>query len=273
MVENAFMRARHLSESASQSAQGLNRQWWENLPMTYAGWEQEVRDIDSFADVERAFLGSNPWIDNNFDFSKWAGKRVLEIGCGSGAAACLFAKAHADVVAIDLTERAAKLTRMNALSQKLNIMTLNMDAEKIAFESGRFDFVFSWGVLHHSSRPLDAFQEVGRLLNLGGEGLIMVYNRNSLRYYLKGLYWLIVKGKIVGGDTLESVQRHYTDGYYHKHYRPTELESVLASLGLKTKKTSIDHMAKKMIPLIPKSLDDFFKRTVGWLLIVEFVKE
>ena len=93
MEENAYVHARHLSESASQSPQELNKQWWENLPMTYVEWEKEDRLPESFAEVEKAFLQNNPWIGNNFNFSKWRGKRVLEIGCGSGAATCLFAKA------------------------------------------------------------------------------------------------------------------------------------------------------------------------------------
>lgn len=273
MKESSFLKARHLADSASQSSQELNKQWWENLPMTYEDWEKGDRLPKDFAELEKIFLQSNPWISKNFDFSKWRDKKVLEIGCGSGAATCLFAKAHANVVAIDLTEMATKLTKMNALSQKLSVEVFNMDAEKTAFESGSFDFVFSWGVLHHSSTPLEAFREVSRLLHLGGEGLIMVYNKNSLRYFLKGSYWLIVKGKFFAGDSLETVQRHFTDGYYHKHFTPAELVSSLASVGLKTKKISIDHMAKKMIPFVPKVLDDYLKRTMGWLLLVEFVKE
>lgn len=272
MEENSFLKARHLAESASQSPQELNKQWWENLPMTYVEWEKDDRLPESFAEVEMAFLQNNPWISNNFNFSKWRDKRVLEIGCGSGAATCLFAKVHANVVAIDLTEMATKLTKMNALGQNLNVEVYNMDAEKTSFESESFDFVFSWGVLHHSSAPQETFREVSRLLCSGGEGLIMVYNRNSLRYYLKGLYWLILKGKLFVGDSLATAQRYFTDGYYHKHYTPAELVSSLASVGLKTKKTSIDHMAKKMVPFIPKNLDDYLKRTMGWLLIVEFVK-
>ena len=273
MEENSFLKARHLADSASQSSQELNKQWWENLPMTYEDWGKGDRLPKDFAELEKIFLQSNPWIGKNFDFSKWKNKRVLEIGCGAGPATCLFAKAHANVVAIDLTEMAIKLTKMNALSQKLSVDLLNMDAEKTAFESGSFDFVFSWGVLHHTFTPLKAFREVSRLLHVGGEGLIMVYNRNSLRYYLKGLYWLIAKGKFLAGDSLETAQRYYTDGYYHKHYTTAELVSSLASVGLKTRKTSITHMAKQMIPFLPKKLDDYLKRTMGFLLIVEFVKE
>lgn len=272
MEQNAYQRARHQSESTAMSAQELNRKWWESLPMTYVDWDEADRLPQDFVQVEQAFLQNNPWIGDNFDFTALRGKRVLEIGCGAGAASCLFARAGAKVVAIDLTATAAKLTEMNSRSQKLKVDVLNMDAEKTAFAKGSFDFVFSWGVLHHSSNPLRAFSEVSRVLGAGGAGLIMVYNRSSLRYWLKGLYWLIIKGRLFFGDTLQSVQRHYTDGYYHQHYTPAELVALLASAGLEVQRISIDHMNKKMIPLIPRALDDYLKRTFGWLLIVEFIK-
>lgn len=273
MEETPFLKARHMAESASQSSQQLNKEWWENLPMTYEGWDKTDRLQNDFVVLENLYLQSNPWLIKSFDFSKWKNKRVLEIGCGSGAATCLFAKAGANVVAIDLTEVATNLTKANVESQRLSVEVFNMDAERTSFESKSFDFVFSWGVLHHSSAPLEAFREVSRVLRSGGEGLIMVYNRNSLRYYLKGLYWLIVKRMILAGDTIETAQRYFTDGYYHKHYTSAELASSLASVGLQTKKISIDHMAKKMIPFIPKCLDDRLKSTLGWFIVVEFVKE
>ena len=273
MAENAYQKARDQSEATVGSAQSRNRLWWENLPMTYAAWEGDDRSPGQPAEVEKAFLESNPWLVDNFDFSKWRGKRVLEIGCGAGAASCLFAKAGAEVTAIDLTAAAASLTRANASAQRLDVTVLNMDAEKTAFGAETFDFIFSWGVLHHSSDPNAAFKELARLLRMGGEGLIMVYNRNSLRYYLKGLYWLLAKGKLFEGETMASVQRYFTDGYYHRHYTPAELAAILAGLGLKARTISVSHMAKKMIPYVPLWLDNYLKRTMGWLLIVEFVKE
>lgn len=272
MEDNAYQKARNASESSATSAQELNRQWWEKLPMTYVDWERDERNPGSARQVEAAFLSSNPWLAGHFDFSKWAGRRVLEIGCGAGAASCLFAKGGADVIAIDLTAAAMRLTRDNARQQALDVAVLNMDAEKTAFRSESFDFVFSWGVLHHSSRPEVAFGEVARILKQGGECLLMVYNRNSLRYYFKGLYWLLAKGKLFRGDTLASVQRHFTDGYYHKHYTAAELVAALAAAGLHVSSTAVSHMAKKMIPWIPLWLDEYLKRTLGWLLIVEVSK-
>jgi hypothetical protein len=57
----------------------------------------------------------------------------------------------------------------------------------------------------------------------------MVYHRDSLRYWLKGLICLVLKGKAFKGEGFEAVQRHYTDGYYHKHYSRSELAQAMRS--------------------------------------------
>ncbi len=149
-----------------------------------------------------------------------------------------------------------------------------MDAQRLAFRSGAFDYAFAWGVLHHSANPAAAFEEVSRVLVPGGRGLIMVYNRLSLRYYLKALYWLVLKGKIMDvGPSLSKVQRYFTDGYYQRHFSAGELARDLSESGLIVTRVSITHMAKKMIPLIPRRLDGYLKRTLGFLLVVQFVKQ
>ena len=100
----------------------------------------------------------------------------------------------------------------------------------------------------------------------------MVYNRLSLRYYLKGLYWLFFKRKIFKGYSLRTVQRFFTDGYYHNHFTAKELALSLSDVGLTTHRISITHMSKRMIPFILRRLDDYWKTKYGWLLIAEFYK-
>jgi ubiquinone/menaquinone biosynthesis C-methylase UbiE len=275
MSDNPFLKARKKAESISDDPQQLNRQWWEELPMTYVDWHsdnRELTDSKDFVQLENIFLKINPWLMENFDFTKFSGQKVLEIGCGSGAASCLFAKGGAKVTAIDLTENAVKTTKKNAHTQNLKIQVQIMDAEKTGFESESFDYAFSWGVLQLSHNPSAAFKEISRILKPGKSGLIMVFNKSSLRYYLKGIYWLLVKGKIFKGDSLSSVQRFFTDGYYYKHYIPKELVSELSDIGLTADRISISHMDKKMIPFVSKKFDDYLKKKYGLLLIVEFQK-
>jgi len=100
----------------------------------------------------------------------------------------------------------------------------------------------------------------------------MIYNKNSLRYYINGLYWLSLKRKIFKGHSLKSVQSFYTDGFYHRHFTPLELRRGLAKLNLKCEKITITHMGTKMIPFLPKSIVDWIKSRYGWLLVIEFKK-
>ena len=255
--------------------QDKNKSWWEGLPMTYEDWDSKNRvptTKEEFLKVEERFLSGNPFLYDKFDFNKFKGKKVLEIGCGSGAASCLFAKGGAKVTSADITQTAINITKNNARLQKVKLIVSRQDAEKLNFPDNSFDFIFSWGVLHHSQNTPKAFEEVARVLKKGGKGLIMVYNKNSLRYYVNGFYWLFLKGKIFKGYNLEKVQDFYTDGFYHRHFTPKELKKELEKLGLKCKRISVTHMGTRMIPLLPKRAVENLKRKYGWLLVIEFEK-
>jgi ubiquinone/menaquinone biosynthesis C-methylase UbiE len=256
-------------------AQGKNKTWWEKLPMTYADWEKKERiprTKKDFVEVEKKFLDGNPYIRDKFNFKELNGKKVLEIGSGSGAASCLFAKAGAYVTAVDITKNAIKITKNNAKVQNVKINAIRQDAEKLAFKDNTFDYVFSWGVLHHSKDTQKTFSEVYRVLKKGGSGLIMIYNKNSLRYYINGLNWLILRGKLFSGYGLKSVQSFYTDGYYHRHFTPYELKKCIGKTGLAPRNIIITHMGTRFAPLLPKRFEDWLKSRFGWLLAIKFEK-
>lgn len=265
-------RARQAAENASSDPQARNAAWWNELPMTYRSWDAASRTdltADDFIALEREFLDGNPWFERHYDFGRHAGQRVLEIGCGAGVATGLFAKAGAIVTAVDLTETAVQLTARNCETQGLRVDLRQMDAEHLDFPDRSFDYVFSWGVLHHTADTEAAYREVARVLRHGGECLTMVYNRTSFRYWVRGLEWLLLRGRLLRRETLRSVQRFYTDGYYHRHFTRREVLAVHQSVGLSPQRTSVTHMAKRMTPKVPLAVDDWLKERAGWLLIVE----
>jgi 2-polyprenyl-3-methyl-5-hydroxy-6-metoxy-1,4-benzoquinol methylase len=274
-VEKTISRARDAARERSGDLQERNRLWWESLPMTYVGWEEKERvptTPEEFRAVDRHFLRGNPWLESEFEFTAHAGERVLEIGCGAGSASCLFAQAGASMSAIDLTEQAVALAQANARSQGLDVDVRRMDAEKLAFDDASFDYVFSWGVIHHSRATETIVGEIARVLRPGGRGLVMVYNRHSVRYYLYGLFWLFARGKIFQGHSLASVQQFFTDGFYQRHFSPAELRDVFARAGLETERISLTHTVNPMLPGLPRALDAWLKRNAGWLLVIEFAK-
>ena len=278
MVKNKDKSLMKTSEKIAKTIldkQESNKMWWETLPMTYEDWDSKNREphnAQDFLILEKKFLEGNPFLKNFFNKIFFLNKKVLEIGCGSGPATCLFAKVGAKVTSIDITTKGVELTRRNLKVQRLNADVLQMDAENLRFKDNSFDYLFSWGVLHHSKNTLNAFEQVSRVLKKGGKGLIMVYNKNSLRYYINGIYWLIFRGKLLKGYNLQRVQDFYTDGYYHRHFTSHELKAELEKTGLTCYKVSVTHMGTRMIPYLPRKMVTWLKRNYGWLLVAEFVK-
>lgn len=273
-ASNLMLRARSLAERETEDPQRRNRLWWERMPMTYADWQTEQRlpDADSdFLGMERILLGASPFLREEFDFAGLAGRRVLDLGSGSGVLSCLMAKRGAEVVAVDITEQGTRLTRANALVQGLtNITVVRGDAESLPLADASFDYVLSWGVIHHSRHTERAIAEIARVLRPGGRGLVMVYHRSSLFYYAKGLIWLLLRGKIFKGHTLESVQDFYVDGYYHRHFTGSELGGCFQAAGLRPTAVFATQQQEKLLPLLPMALDEMLKRRFGWYLVCEF---
>ena len=121
-----------------------------------------------------------PFIIPFANFSDFSEKKVLEIGVGLGADHQCFAEANAILSGIDLTERAVLHTR-----DRLRLFGLNSninvgDAEKLDFDDGTFDLVYSWGVIHHSPNTEVAVNEILRVLKPGGCARIMIYHKWSM---------------------------------------------------------------------------------------------
>ncbi len=271
----SFREIRHKAEKISLDSQERNKLWWDALPMTYSDWDSKDRVPQSEADfirIEKDFLSNNPWLEECFDFSQFKKSKVLEVGCGSGVASCIFAKQGAIVTSVDLSEKAIEISKLNAKAQVLNVEFLCMDAEKMAFDDDSYDFVFSWGVLHHSRDTFAGLKEIGRILKRGGRGMVMVYNKNSLRYYVLGLYYLIFKGMLFHGYNLQTVQRLFTDGYYHRHFTSRELVKCLYDAKLIVVDMAVSDLNAHVIPFLPNRINRWIRKHMGWFLIAEFVK-
>jgi SAM-dependent methyltransferase len=107
----------------------------------------------------------------------------------------------------------------------LDATVAEADAERLPFGQCEFDFVWSWGVIHHSSRTGRIVREIARVLVPDGECRVMVYNR--LSGGLKATFFRehFLKGGFLRQSIEESLYRT-TDGFSARYYVPEQFEDL-----------------------------------------------
>jgi len=117
-----------------------------------------------------------------------SGKRILEIGSGTGGTSCLLAKKNAKVYCLDFSACALQITSELAKRQQVCLHLINGNAEKMGFKADFFDIIFHQGFLEHFKNPLPLIMEQRRVLKPGGLILIDVpqkYNFYTLMKHVR----------------------------------------------------------------------------------------
>jgi SAM-dependent methyltransferase len=223
------------SEAEHDAWQRDNREWWDSHPMRY-DWKSDLTSDESsaefYAEIDRRFFSNAadfmPCTKAPFDalipFDELKSRDVLEIGIGSGSHAQLLAQRSKSYTGIDLTEYAVRSTAKRLeLAGLLDARIVRMDAEKMSFDDNSFDFVWTWGVIHHSANTERVLAEMHRVLRPGGTATIMVYHRSWWHYYVMiGLVRGIVLGGLLKSRSLHKTAQQYTDGALARYYTAAE---------------------------------------------------
>src|SRR5437667_9384529 len=155
------------------------RRFWEASPCGTRD-VPETEEVVRYRMLERLRDEREPFIARFARFEEARGKDVLEVGVGAGTDHVRFVRAGARCAGVDLTDAAIALTRRRLCLEGLDSDLRRCDAERLEFADGRFDLVYSWGVIHHTPCPERAAREILRVLRRGGRFCVMVYNRHSL---------------------------------------------------------------------------------------------
>ncbi len=172
-----------MTTQTQQSAAGVKedvRNYWDSHPcgtqFTHLAWGSQ----EFFDEVERFRYSIHPFMEKAIRFHQYAGKSILEVGCGLGTDLVQFARAGAAVTGVDLTPNSIDLVKKRFALAGLQGRALVADAENLPFSAGEFDVVYSFGVLHHTPDTQKAIDEVFRVLKPGGEAVIMLYHKHSI---------------------------------------------------------------------------------------------
>lgn len=282
-----FIQPTSLPESKEESAewQKLNKKWWEEHPMRYdwndnLGYKEFSKEF--FEEVDKRFFESAkeylPYSKIPFDplinFEKLKDYNVLEIGVGMGSHASLLAKYAGNFTGIDLTDYAFKSTSKRFEVFKLPGKIIRMDAENLQFDENTFDFIWSWGVIHHSANTLKILEEIKRVLKPGGEAVIMVYYKNYWNYwFVSGFLRGLVLGDLFKYKSINSIIQNYTDGATARYYTIKEWKDIVKNLfqinyvkimGMKSEPFPIPpgKFKNKFLNIIPNAFSRFLTNTL-----------
>ena len=149
----------------------------------YSGHFEHEQNRNYYSIARKTFAFVDEWIQTNCP-----GKKVLDYCCGLGETSFKVLKNDAEVVGIDLSDKAIAHCQSEAkkhgLENKCSFYV--MDAENTEFKDNSFDLAFCMGVLHHLNLQ-NAYQELSRLVKpegkifcleaLGHNPLIQLYRR------------------------------------------------------------------------------------------------
>lgn len=127
------------------------------------------------------------------------GKTFVDIGCGSGLFSLVAYKLGAErVLSIDIDDFsvacATHLREKENNPENWEIKKGSALDKEFITSLGKFDIVYSWGVLHHTGNMYDAFNNVIKLTHENSLFYLAIYNRFQMSF--KGgtsKFWYFIK--------------------------------------------------------------------------------
>ncbi|MBI5276259.1 MAG: bifunctional 2-polyprenyl-6-hydroxyphenol methylase/3-demethylubiquinol 3-O-methyltransferase UbiG [Burkholderiales bacterium] len=160
------------------------------------------------------------WINS---LAPLAGRKAVDVGCGGGILSDSMARKGAQVLGIDLADKALKVAQLHALEAG----TPNVEYRKVAVEQlaaeqpGAFDVVTCMEMLEHVPEPASVVNACATLAKPGGWVFFSTLNRNPKSFLLA----------VVGAEYVLNMLPRGTHEYL-KFIRPSELAQWSRSAGL-----------------------------------------
>ena len=143
------------------------------------------------------------------------GKRVLDVGCGGGILSESMAERGADVMAIDLGEKALKVAKLHQLESGSKVDYQLIAVEVLASQQpASFDVVTCMEMLEHVPDPAAIIDACAKLVKPGGSVFFSTINRNPKAYLFA----------VIGAEYVLNMLPKGTHEY-EKFIKPSELSA------------------------------------------------
>ncbi|PID78635.1 methyltransferase type 11 [bacterium DOLJORAL78_65_58] len=192
------------------------------------------------------------------------GRRVLEVGAGTGRDAVALARAGAEVLTLDYVPGSLGLTLKAADASDVSVAAVCGDGTSSPFADGTFDVVFHQGLLEHFRDPGPMLRDNIRILKPGGHLVVDV--PQTYHYYTLGKMMLIAVGKWFAG--------------WETQFTIAELEKLVRAEGLEVTRSYGDWMVPglwyrglrkllltrtgKKLPMFPEPIPPLARLGAAW---------
>lgn len=138
------------------------------------------------------------WYKDSFSYLRYIPKEIfigeykigLDVGCGSGSDMIHLGQYGAKIVGIDISD-AIKVTRDNIINN-YRLCVVQADIYNLPFKNETFNFIYSFGVLHHLPDPEKGFRILCDKVKKDGFVIIYVYEDFSDRAFFEKLLLKII---------------------------------------------------------------------------------
>jgi ubiquinone/menaquinone biosynthesis C-methylase UbiE len=261
------------------------QQYWDARPCNIRHSTKPVGSKEYFDEVEARKYLVEPHIPAFADFDRWEGKRVLEVGCGIGTDSINFARAGAELTAVELSSESLRIAEQRAdvmgVADRIQFVQANAEELTATLTDEDYDLVYSFGVIHHTPRPERALAEMRALAAPGGTLKLMIYHRRSWK-----VFWIVAgQGHGRFWQTDELVAEHseaQTGCPVTFSYTRREARELVENSGFRVQDLHVDHVFPYRIRdyveyryvkepyfrWMPEPLFRAFERRFGWHLLV-----
>ncbi len=221
-----------------------------------------------YEQIEQHRYKVEPFIHSIAQYTRYHGKKVLEIGVGAGTDHLQWARAGAECYGVDLTDEAIDVTCRRLAMYGITPNLQRVDAEKLPFEDETFDLVYCWGVIHHSENPKAIVAEIKRVLKPGGQFVGMIYHRYSLTVFKLWIRHGLLRGK--PWRSFSDIVWHHVESIGTKAYTVRELRRLFADYRHFTTQPIIT--SSDLINHGPVWLNRFLPNFLGWFIALGATK-
>lgn len=218
------MKAQKVYNKLFKMRRRIKRYWEQPPPMSF------IDKPLSYEEKRKFRYSLQDYMHEVFEFHKFAGKLVLDLGCGAGIDSAEFARNGAHVISTDLTRTSTLLTRNLLKEAGLPSFVVQADAVSLPFKDEVFHCVYCFGVLHHIPEVEKALTEIHRVLKPGGKIMAMCYHKDSLLYAYSIVYLRGIKEGLLKKFDLTEILSRYSERIegcpYTRAYTKSELRKL-----------------------------------------------